>query len=377
MHRETDKDIMKIQGWTAQIVFFTLALTFVYMFAAQDTYAQERYEFYNGVRQMGMGGAVIAVVNDETALLSNPAALGKLRDHFITLFDPEIEGNMNVERTVGYEVHRGTDPQFVLDKLNENKGKPLHLKAQMFPSLIFPNFGVGLHTKYVVDAEVDQAGTAYKYNYLNDWSAVAGFNFRLFEGMLKLGGNIRYTNRSEIKRDDIDPTSTNLSVNSLASEGVGVGSDVGMILTAPIKFLPTLAVVWRDAGDTSYHYASGMFSSTASRPETVKNTLDVALAMFPIHANRFRSSWTVELRDILTEDAANEPLMTRFHGGFELNYADALFLRGGANQKYWTAGLELAMFNYQFQLATYGEEIGTVATPREDRRYVLKFSYRF
>ena len=46
--------------------------------------AQEIRENYNGVRSLGMGGASIAVVNDETALLLNPAALGKLSD-------PEIE----------------------------------------------------------------------------------------------------------------------------------------------------------------------------------------------------------------------------------------------------------------------------------------------
>jgi hypothetical protein len=47
------------------------------------------------------------------------------------------------------------------------------------------------------------------------------------------------------------------------------------------------------------------------------------------------------------------------------------------NQGYWTAGLELAVYNYQMQFATYGEEIGTKDTTKEDRRYVAKFSWRF
>ena len=37
------------------------------------------------------GGAGIAVVNDETAMLINPAGLGKLRDYIFTIADPEIE----------------------------------------------------------------------------------------------------------------------------------------------------------------------------------------------------------------------------------------------------------------------------------------------
>ncbi len=360
---------MKIQGWM-KIILIPMLLPTVALSA-------ERQEFYNGVRQLGMGGAVIAVVNDETALLSNPAALGKLRDSFLTLVDPEIEGNMNVERLLGAEFYNGLDPQFALDKMKDNPGKRLHLKGQVFPSLIFPNFGVGLHGKYIVDSEVREDGSAFEYNYLNDWSAVAGFNFRLFDGRLKIGTNIRYTNRSEVKRDDMDPNSTDLKISSLASEGVGVGSDVGMILTAPVKFLPTLALVWRDVGNTKYDFAKGMMSSTEGRPETVKSTLDVGLAFFPILGKNTRSSWTVELRDVLTEASETEPIMRRLHGGFELNYADALFLRAGMNQKYWTAGFELAMFNYQLQVASYGEEVGTHLTPKEDRRYVMKFSLRF
>ena len=47
------------------------------------------------------------------------------------------------------------------------------------------------------------------------------------------------------------------------------------------------------------------------------------------------------------------------------------------HQNYYTAGLEIAMANYQFQAATYGEEIGTADDPEEDRRYVGKMVFRF
>ena len=67
----------------------------------------------------------------------------------------------------------------------------------------------------------------------------------------------------------------------------------------------------------------------------------------------------------------------RYHAGIEFNFADAVFLRGGYNQRYWTYGLEFSMGNYQFQAASYGEEVGTVDAPKEERHYNLKFSYRF
>ena len=66
-----------------------------------EVFSAEKHEYYNGLRGLAMGGAAIAVVNDETALLVNPAALGKLRDQFITIIDPEVEQGINNERVFG------------------------------------------------------------------------------------------------------------------------------------------------------------------------------------------------------------------------------------------------------------------------------------
>ncbi len=326
---------------------------------------------------MGMGGAVVATVNDETALLSNPAALGKLRDVFVTIVDPEVEGNLYVERTLGVQFYNASDPQFVLDSIKNDPDQRVHLKTQVFPSIIFPNFGIGVHGNYMMDSQVNSTTSTFEYKYRNDWSAVAGLNFRIWDGRIKIGANARYTNRAEVDETELDSAATDLQLDSMLKEGIGISSDVGIMFVAPVTWLPTLAAVWRDVGDTSYAVQEGMLHSTAERPNSVTNSLDVGLAVFPIHGRRLRSSWTVELRDVLTKDTETEPVLRRIHGGFELNYADALFFRGGMNQRYWTAGLELAMFNYQLQAATYGEDIGTADTPLEDRRYVLKFSFRF
>jgi hypothetical protein len=100
------------------------------------------------------------------------------------------------------------------------------------------------------------------------------------------------------------------------------------------------------------------------------------MALFPIHGSQLRSSWTVEYKD-----AANirkeEDTAKKIHVGYELNYGDVLFFRAGYHQRYYTLGAELASEFVQWQLASYGEEIGTKAVPKEDRRYVLKFAFRF
>lgn len=347
------------------------------LFTAANANAAERYEYYNGVRMLGMGGAGVATVNDETALLVNPAALGKLRDYFFTIVDPELDVSSEAEQIAGTKLMDVVKPQEMLTLANANVGRHLHSRAQVFPSVVIPNFGFGLFAKSEVNAEtVEGTPNTFKYHYTSDWAGVLGVNAKFFDGRIKIGANMRVTNRATIRRDDIDVASTGLTIKNLAAEGIGIGSDAGILMTAPIKWLPTIGAVYRDVGRTNYTYQEGLWLNSSTRPDSVPSTVDVAMAIYPILSNRVRSTWTIEYQDVLTYGDETSQ-MRRVHGGVEFNFADAFFLRGGMNQKFWTAGVELSMMNYQFQVASYGEDIGTAAVSREDRRYVVKFAFRF
>ena len=339
--------------------------------------AGQNFEFYRGIRQMGMGGASIAVVNDETALLANPAALGKLRDYFITVADPELDVGSKTQAIIGAGVTKVLEPQDTLDLLNDgHQDKPLYLRAQVFPSLVVPNFGIGVYKKYEVSATVDSVANTFRYDYINDTAVVLGYNFRLWDGRIKIGFSGRFTNRAEAHEAALDPASVGLTLDSMVKEGFGAAADAGIILSAPWKLLPTLAAVYRDVGNTHYNVNDGMFFNATERPDTSVGTLDVALAIFPIVGKRSRAAFTVEYRDVLTASDETDSAR-RYHAGIEFNFSDAVFLRGGYNQRYWTYGLEMSMGNYQFQAASYGEEVGTVDVPVEERHYTVKFSYRF
>jgi hypothetical protein len=102
----------------------------------------------------------------------------------------------------------------------------------------------------------------------------------------------------------------------------------------------------------------------------------VAVAVFPISGNDSRSSFTLEY-DKLNEASQAQDKMRYAHVGYEFNYGDIFFLRAGMNQHYWTAGMEISSEHTQFQLASYGEDIGPDGSPQEDRRFVVKFAFRF
>lgn len=340
---------------------------------------RERYEFFNGVRSLGMGGTQVAVVNDETALLGNPAALGRLRDYFLTIADPELEIGQDTQSLVDLDITKFLDPQDVLDSLNSKPKNRFYERAQLFPSFVITNFGFGFYGNYLTNATLNDAATELDLFYRNDFAFVFGLNFRLFDGRIKFGLNARAINRVEIDDQNIDATRTDLSINNLASEGFGVASDIGLIMTAPWQWLPTLAAVYRDFGNTSYTQGDGYFIDAATKPNVTKGSLDAGFSVQPIIGKGNRLTISAELKDVLAnvEPEDEDAVSRRMHYGLEFNFKDVFFLRGGMNQGYWTAGMELAVMSYQLQFATYGEEVGTKITEAEDRRYVGKFSWRF
>ncbi len=383
----------KIINNFCMLTFVGVTLTF-----SQISVATERFDFYDGIRELSMGGTAVATVNDETALLLNPAALGRLRNYFVTVFDPELELGAKTQSMAGSNLMGFLDPQTVLDDCNASKGNRFHERAQMFPSFVVTNFGFGIYGRYATDAYVDpNNANKFTYQYRNDYAGVLGFDLRLFDGRIKIGTNMRAVNRVESNRTDIPNTSTGLTkttvinAQTVVSEGMGVASDAGIILTAPWAGLPTLAAVYHDLGETSYNLNHGMEYSTTFRPVRTQGTLDAGFSINPALSNNVRMVISAEMRDVTdamepaTVDTKDQ-LTRRLHAGVEFNFYDIFYLRAGYNQGYYTAGVEISMLNTQLQFATYGEEIGDIITASststtykavEDRRYVAKFAYRF
>lgn len=346
-------------------IFFAFLFFPIFSFSA---------DFYQGIRQMGMGGAAISVVNDETALLLNPNGLVKLRGQYWTLIDPELTTNKGSVKTVqDLAVVDGADPEKIYQELGGQQGETYYFKGQIFPSFAMRNFGLGVLGRSEVLATRLVANDFLRLNYISDWAVVGGYNYNFWSGILKVGANFKLIDRVSYS-GDIDPNVQGLNVKNFAAGGVGLGSDVAISLTSPTSLLPTLTVIAKDIGDTSF----GLSKSTRNYSETVlpqkiPMAMDVAVALFPIHSNSHRSTFTVEYDDVLEDGDAERKL----HLGYELNLADRFFIRAGYNKGYMTAGFEWATAYFQWQLAYYGEEIGTDATPLKDERLATKFLLRF
>ncbi len=351
-------------------------IVFVLHFILFSQSVRADFEFFRGVRQMGMGGASIAVVNDETALLSNPNGLGRLRDQFITIFDPELTTSASgTDTLIGTGIFDSVYPRKVYDQLSDDLSNPYYFKGQAFPSIVMPNFGFGILGRYEILAQRNPDGT-YDYLMQNDYSVNLGYNFSFWGGRIKWGVATRLINRVEFFGQR-DPATESLGRGSFAREGLGLSVDSGLTLSAPWQWLPTLTFLVRDIGHTSYTMSAGFFGNNRNgSPMTTSQSVDAAIALFPILSNHSRGVLTVEYTGIDTMSEV-EDSMDRLHIGTELNLWDAYFIRAGYHQKDWTAGFEYATGLFQWQLATYAEDIQIGTTQTRDRRGILKFAVRF
>lgn len=365
LHR-VEMAFIKFFGW-ATICFFYVSPSFA---------NNEWVEFYNNARSLGMGGASVAVTSDETSLFRNPANLGSIRDTYGTLLDPEVDASSNfVSQVTSKSTSKAFDIPEVMSVLSSNRDTYYHARMQVSPSVVTRYFGIGLIYKNEMDSEMNTAGTQMDLKYYNDVGVVMGSNVRFFDGRIKIGGSAKMINRIEVVNPTLS-TSGPTDLGTIASEGTAFAFDGGLLLQAPWIYIPTLGVVVHDIGGTKFDKDDGLRLKANSRPATVPQSVDAALSLFPIHGNELRSVWTLEYSDVLNSRNDTDQAK-RIHVGVELNARDIFFFRLGYNQRYWTAGFEISGSYFQWQVSSYGEEIGTAQAPREDRRLASKISLRF
>lgn len=338
----------------------------------------EWVESYTNARALGMGGALIGVTSDETSLYRNPANLGSVRKYFGSILDPELEGQgtfTDIVRAGSFT--KAVEVKHMAGELVKNPGEFYHARVQFTPSFTTKNFGFGLLYRNELNAVVSRTATnSMDTFYQNDLGAVAGINQSLFGGVVKIGASAKLVNRIEIVSSTLVASGGSFALSDIANEGSALAYDAALMVQLPYAWVPTLTGVVRDIGDTEFNFRNGVRAKTVSQPATVKQSVDAAVSLFPIHANKIRSVWTVEYRDI-TDSRKEDWARKRLHVGAEINFKDVFFLRLGANQGYATGGIEVSSEKLSWQISSYGEEIGTKLDPREDRRYATRILIRY
>lgn len=377
-----------------------LGLGFSQKLLAQEGIHTRIHHHYVSTRAMGMGDAFVATADDYTALFYNPAGLARRDSGQINL---SIEaGGTPIFADFYKDIDELQKRTFTNDSeeytaysefLQKYYGKSFMVRAGLFEAIwARPGWAIGfipvdLTIEYQVRNQVSPAlnlrafaDTTLAYGYGDDLKGV-------LPGRLSWGTTVKFVNRGyankQINALDLVADSKTLKTEDLR-DGYTVDADLGLLYTpvVPSEGLlsvfqlakPTFGLVARNLADYGFGQSFKLFNKTkVDPPEKLHRVLDVGAKFEYPSLWIFSGRGEVDFRDF---GHPNFSWRRSFHLGFEFDWTVSSWWKGhyriGVNQGYPTLGLSALLFIFNLDAVTYGEDIGSYDSPRENRVYMLK-----
>ena len=327
-------------------------------------------EMYTSVRALGMGNAYTAIVDNSDAMFYNPAGLSRVEGINWRLLDPQIglNGLEAFEKAQNFS-DDGTDlAQF----LNDLYGTKIWSHAGLNSLITLPGIGLGVFGAADVDLNLSNpAFPNLNLNYVYDYGLTLGFSVPVVPNFLYFGMVGRRTTRTGARLPLGVSTIGELDIENIESNLKNTGSafalDLGVNLTLPGLFSPTLSFVWQDVGVTKFSFDGGQQAPPSERDEMIIGFgMSIDLPLLTI----------TPAIDYKYANIEGEQFAKKLHLGIEFDLP-LIDLRAGLNQGYWTLGASFNLFLMQIDAASYGVELGEYPGQLEDRRYIVQITFEF
>lgn len=385
-------------------LLLTSALLIVQNVFADTSVSNTIHHQYFSPRPLGMGDAFVAVVNDYNTLYYNPAGLARLDSGELNLsldagftdsFFSTYKDISNASKNGNSEQEKQTA---VATALQNIYGKTFGLRVGgPAGAWVRPGWGIGVQLADLSSELSVHNGVGPVLNstiYL-DTSVTVGYgsHVRGFEyGRLSWGVTGKFVQRGYFSKG---VTVVELAANpslvktSDLQEGYTVDADVGLLWTPFIagdgifSFLqlarPTFGFVARNIGEVGFGQSLKLYNKTKTEaPEKLYRVFDFGSKW------EFPSFWIFGGRGVLDIRDVGHPYFSMkkgLHYGAEFDWSMASWWKGnyrfGMNQGYFTAGISAMFTLFNLDLVTYGEDVGTQSTPKENRMYMFKMSLNF
>lgn len=350
---------------------FAFALPTVCLASGGDRIPGSR--FVSG-RGAALGDSYIGLAEGPgESLFYNPAGLGRISGIVVEPLNVGLEGNSTIANSFGTDFYKFQSLSSYEDHLRLNPGTNPAAAYSVLPSFGFRGFGVGLLYQSRMMGESDGANIRYRTK--NQLIPAAGFGLRLASGVLRIGYSIQYVNQASGDKTVAVGTRP-MSWNEGISEGKGFSHTLGMALTLPYQYQPTLNVVARNVAGLHLTGAPLMGlakNATGSIPDEVMS-LDGSLGFVTKVSAGWNLSTQFSYRDATNSSAAR--LMEHMAVGFEFTAMDRFFIRGGYGSEYPSAGLGIRTERSEVNFAWYSEDRGAGSTSQRDIRYLFQFIFR-
>lgn len=384
-----------------------LSLVSVFLFGPA-VFAAQNLEFsihqdHVSARALSMGNAFTAVVDDDSTLFYNPAALarrteGNVRAYLGAGIDSEYMKFINDIKTATKKPTESEKIDALTDLIESNYGHSYYSRVPVLGlSWMRPKWGISF---IPADLSIDlgihqQVGPMVNVDAYLDSKLAFGLAKDIKkigkDQRLSIGATVKIVNRvhysDSLIAAELAGDSKVFDIND-ANEGMTIDGDIGTLYTPSVpekgffKFLkymkPTVAVVVRNVLDYGYKMNLHLVGDKTGTPPKSERRYDLGtkwdLPAFWV----FDPHLALDIRDM---GHTNWTLRKGFHLGAELGWKMYNWWKGtwgfGINQGYWTMGVGARFAWFKADLASWGEEVGTSSFPQQSRRYMLELSLDF
>jgi len=343
-------------------------------------------------RPLGMGGAFLAVTDDQNSFFYNPAGIMFRKDFLLTLIEMPIQitddifkfydfYNANKTDLENFDTLSDTKKQELMDKIITNVSNYRVRFTLGLPNLsLIPkrgeksNLGFGVFTLVDLHTKVNSGVLVPTYDL---WGSADGAAFLAYARKFKVrdynlyaGANLKLIGRGKF---DEKRKSFLAFEEPKAQAGYGFGLDIGLLTELPPQWRFGLMV--RDSLNTkiTYQELTGDGGTKPATTSEIPRAINIGAAYRPVNF----VTLAVDINDITDGKLFKTEFFTKLHLGAEIGWRMLKF-RAGFNQGYPSVGFGIyTPLLLDIEYAYYTDELGQYAGQIPETNHILSLALRF
>lgn len=332
-------------------------------------------KLYTGTRANGMGGAFVAIADDEQAIFLNPAGLAGVKGLTFNYAAADVEVSWDAILT-------GLSGMTSLgeingDTLNLFQGKNIFGNAQFAPSLVMPGFGVGLISNgQFALYETNVANPNMKMTYMITNGFQVGFGGSVFPKRMRMKQDLRVGIAGKMmwRRGGVydlgvldllnltqDPIGSLHSITGNFGRGFGVDLGAQYLRHVGKRLVLSTGLSIQDLGDTA-------FADDKAMPQKSNVTWGLGATY---NLKRIKFTYALDYAHLLQD----MDFRSRLHTGFELQMP-FVTLSAGLYQLNLAYGASFDLWIFRVTASSYATELGTFGGQNSERRYAARIALK-
>ncbi len=377
-------------------------------------------EGYPTPRSMGLGGALTAVANDESAFWTNPAGIARVRKarsrqgvHILKF--PNLTLGLNAASRSFYAAIQSASSSGIADVIESsdlNTSKPFYARAAAFPAILFEAhknqpMGLGVFSNSVVHIFIDKnTPSDARVSAVTDVGGNFGYAFTNAANRISMGLTLRPTYRyayeDTVNSGELKSRTALLNrIKKDSNRGFGLGADFGFLYTIADFWFPTVGFTVRNLPtgcvddylnpftEIRQKICGTVYSGSKGNPEalSVVDPTDtrIGFSISPRIAKNYSVRLSADIQNIYLGTGnvyyglPGIDFAKMLHGGIEIFSGNPLerapfAVQVGANQGFLTWGILLNTSIVSLEFASYAVDVSNTLKRVEDRRYIASLS---